>query len=194
MIEENPNFTKLQNLRADCTGLLKHPVVQLFREEHGDLIAKILSLTEKKKEVLLVIIALKQGHVLHDLDSLQTLNTLAITLCDMDEFYHSIGGVVGYQQFIHELITCEDASDVYDIEPPKPIDLRKHTELLDEYILKGIEKQNEICEILPCGGAADQLDLGLNIRKWRANTPQLALMFDRIYFIREDVIRDLVCS
>lgn len=172
--------------RCDDSSLIKRSRIESFKKKHPALYHHISSLVEEKREILSLMIGLGQGHVLLGYDDEQRLSKLAQIFLKMDKFYASLGGIVGYQGFIKKLTEGEGVSKVYDIEPPKPIDIRKPSKKIDRYVLEGIKRQRELCEIIPCGGAADRLDL----KKQGEKYPAACFVFNEITLL-ERIIRDL---
>ncbi|GKC70367.1 UTP--glucose-1-phosphate uridylyltransferase 3, chloroplastic, partial [Tanacetum coccineum] len=105
---------------------------------------------------------------------LLSLNSLLRTLRDVDEFYNCIGGIVGYQLMVLELLSQSVHGekndnfqhvnnsnslglDVLEIHPPSVLDLSQDTEYAAQAALWGIEGLPQLGEIYPLGGSADRL-------------------------------------
>ncbi|GER44856.1 UDP-glucose pyrophosphorylase 3 [Striga asiatica] len=105
----------------------------------------------------------------------KALRSLLKMLGDVEEFYDCIGGIIGYQMKVLELLAqSTDAREnvnwsqqtnkllkcpFVEIHPPSVIDLSKDTEYASQAALLGIEGLPELGEIYPLGGSADRLGL-----------------------------------
>ncbi|KAF4352766.1 hypothetical protein G4B88_010166 [Cannabis sativa] len=101
------------------------------------------------------------------------LKKLLKHLGDVEEFYDSIGGIIGYQLTVlellaqtrvetqttirskhkHEQMECQ----LLEIHSPNGVDLSQNTEYASQAALWGIEGLPYLGEIYPLGGAADRL-------------------------------------
>ncbi|KAH9293529.1 hypothetical protein KI387_041264, partial [Taxus chinensis] len=107
--------------------------------------------------------------ILHDVERLLT------TLEDVETFYDCIGGIVGYQVAVLELILASkkehsslssqfhqefsDASSLNEFYVPLGPDLTKNIEYASQAAVWGIEGLPELGEIYPLGGCGDRLGL-----------------------------------
>ncbi|CAL5203037.1 unnamed protein product [Lathyrus oleraceus] len=103
------------------------------------------------------------------------LNKLLETLAQIESFYDCIGGVIGYQITVLELIAqslvdrkntdwSQHMGDVKEtqilgIDAPTGLDLSENIEYASQAALWGIEGLPDLGEIYPLGGSADRLDL-----------------------------------
>ncbi len=89
------------------------------------------------------------------------LRELLSKLLEIDQFYRELGGIVGYQAKVLELLNAPEAkcesSSIY--HSPYFIDMTEETEEVDRAISWGIEALPEMAEFYPLGGAADRLHL-----------------------------------
>uniref|UniRef100_A0A2N9IX15 UGP3-like C-terminal hexapeptide repeats domain-containing protein n=1 Tax=Fagus sylvatica TaxID=28930 RepID=A0A2N9IX15_FAGSY len=97
------------------------------------------------------------------------------TLGEIEQFYDCIGGIIGYQITVLELLaqaTCERKTtncshhinklmecEFTEIHAPRGVDLLQNTEYASQAAMWGIEGLPELGEIYPLGGAADRLGL-----------------------------------
>lgn len=108
-------------------------------------------------------------------EKIDAVRMLLKTLREMEQFYDCIGGIIGYQitvlellaesrhgrwrmdssQFINEIKGCQ----FMEIHPPNVLDLSKNTEYASKAALWGIEGLPDLGEIYPLGGSADRLGL-----------------------------------
>nr|XP_043631343.1 UTP--glucose-1-phosphate uridylyltransferase 3, chloroplastic isoform X2 [Erigeron canadensis] len=114
-------------------------------------------------------------HVNKKVDSVE-LNSLLKTLRDVEEFYDCIGGIIGYQLMVLELLhqSVHGEKDIkfqlvnnsnsmgtplLEIHPPSVLDLSQDAEYAAQAALWGIEGLPQLGEIYPLGGSADRLGL-----------------------------------
>ncbi|KAJ6720605.1 UTP--GLUCOSE-1-PHOSPHATE URIDYLYLTRANSFERASE 3 CHLOROPLASTIC [Salix viminalis] len=114
------------------------------------------------------------GENLND-EEIKDLKKLLKSLVEVEEFYDCIGGVIGYQIMVLELLfhstfkkqttnwsqhTKESMECQFlEIHPPSGLDLSKNTEYASQAALWGIEGLPDLGEIYPLGGSADRLGL-----------------------------------
>ncbi|KAJ6357523.1 hypothetical protein OIU78_005384 [Salix suchowensis] len=114
------------------------------------------------------------GENLND-EEIKDLKKLLKSLGEVEEFYDCIGGVIGYQIMVLELLfhstfkkqttnwsqhTKESMECQFlEIHPPSGLDLSKNTEYASQAALWGIEGLPDLGEIYPLGGSADRLGL-----------------------------------
>ncbi|KAJ9160363.1 hypothetical protein P3X46_025771 [Hevea brasiliensis] len=103
------------------------------------------------------------------------LRKLLKTLGEIEQFYDCIGGIIGYQIMVLELLaqsTSEKQTTNWshhiqesmecqflEIHAPNVVDLSKNTEYASQAALWGIEGLPDLGEIYPLGGSADRLGL-----------------------------------
>ncbi|KAD5962118.1 hypothetical protein E3N88_13591 [Mikania micrantha] len=104
------------------------------------------------------------------------LNSLLKILRDVEEFYDCIGGIIGYQLTVLEILsqsaheekntnfqnidnTNSMGLQFVKIHPPSVLDLSLDTEYAAQAALWGIEGLPRLGEIYPLGGSADRLGL-----------------------------------
>jgi hypothetical protein len=128
------------------------------------------TLSSAKVEYLfLILIALEQGpFVFQGLKNLPggeaRLEKLTAVLLSLEDFYASLGGVLGYHLKVIELMEEElaarasDGRDVRYLVPPS-YDSRVPSQDLQELIVAGVKAQKSMAEIYVVGGAGDRLNL-----------------------------------
>ncbi|XP_052198869.1 UTP--glucose-1-phosphate uridylyltransferase 3, chloroplastic [Diospyros lotus] len=106
-------------------------------------------------------------------EEVKTLRTLLKTLREMEHFYDCIGGIIGYQKTVLELlaeamthegkmtqgINKSMGFQFMEIHPPSVLDLSKDTEYASQAAIWGVEGLPDLGEIYPLGGSADRLGL-----------------------------------
>lgn len=107
-------------------------------------------------------------------EEIVNLRKLLKILKELESFYNCIGGIIGYQKTVLELL-AESVSghninssqhmkdsmkcQFVEIHPPKGLDLSENTEYASQAALWGIEGLPLLGEIYPLGGSADRLGL-----------------------------------
>ncbi len=188
MSDQKSLSLKFQIGQNDHALLAKSPAVQSFMDRYPEISERIETLEPKFREVLFMAVVIGQEEILIANSTPDYLRNLAEKLYEMNEFYYSLGGIFGYQSSIKELIAEKSDSQVYDIEPPKKFDLHIESEELDHYIVEGLRGLPELCEIWPCGGAADRL--GLKDPKTKREYPAACFNFGG-WTLLERLVRDL---
>ncbi|CAA3005149.1 UTP--glucose-1-phosphate uridylyltransferase 3, chloroplastic [Olea europaea subsp. europaea] len=103
----------------------------------------------------------------------RALRSLLKTLGEVEQFYDCLGGIIGYQITVLELLAqstsegqtinwFEQKSSKYqiiDIHPPNVLDLSEDVEYASQAAIWGIEGLPDLGEICPLGGSADRLGL-----------------------------------
>jgi len=145
--------------------LSNFPVVKSFLEENALLASFTAKALPEHELVIKAVVAAGQGEKLFARFSEDKVSSLLDQLFPVEKFYTSIGGIVGYQARMLELLAAKiDARAVS--KGPKPIyhpaegiDISKETEQVRKAIIDGIETLPLLAEIYPLGGAADRLRL-----------------------------------
>ncbi|XP_042512379.1 UTP--glucose-1-phosphate uridylyltransferase 3, chloroplastic isoform X2 [Macadamia integrifolia] len=104
-----------------------------------------------------------------------TLKKLLRTLHEIEQFYDCIGGIIGYQITVLELLSSSSSEmqsmnlsqhldeggkiQFLEIHIPRGLDLSRDTEYASQAALWGIEGLPELGEIYPLGGSGDRLGL-----------------------------------
>ncbi|KAJ0044774.1 hypothetical protein Pint_06554 [Pistacia integerrima] len=116
----------------------------------------------------------RNGFVLEN-EKVKDLNKLLKSLEEIEQFYDCIGGIIGYQvkvlellaqskfeeqtmgriQHINESMECQ----FLEVHVPSGLDLSQNTEYASQAALWGIKGLPELGEIYPLGGSADRLGL-----------------------------------
>ncbi|KAL0341249.1 UNVERIFIED_CONTAM: UTP--glucose-1-phosphate uridylyltransferase 3, chloroplastic [Sesamum radiatum] len=115
-----------------------------------------------------------RGHGLKD-EEKAALKSLLKMLGEVEQFYDCIGGIIGYQATVLELLAqstnegqtinwSEQANmllkcQFVEIHPPSVLDLSEDIEYASQAALWGIEGLPVLGEIYPLGGSADRLGL-----------------------------------
>ncbi|KAG9140786.1 hypothetical protein Leryth_006966 [Lithospermum erythrorhizon] len=108
-------------------------------------------------------------------DEVEALRSLLKVLGELEKFYDCIGGIVGYQVTVLELLSQSSndghhfnwsqplkkslQSQVVEIHPPNALDLSGDKEYASRAALWGLDGLPDLGEIYPLGGSADRLGL-----------------------------------
>ncbi|KAE9587726.1 putative UTP--glucose-1-phosphate uridylyltransferase [Lupinus albus] len=108
-------------------------------------------------------------------EEIRELKKLLESLAEIERFYDCIGGIIGYQMKILELLVQKmferqninwsqdrhgmKECQISGIDAPKGLDLSENTEYASQAALWGIEGLPDLGEIYPLGGSADRLGL-----------------------------------
>jgi hypothetical protein len=136
-----------------------------FLKTHPFLRTFFAGLSPECEAVLKQVIAIGQADLLFEgLDGAniqaESLRELLEKLVAIDHFYREIGGIVGYQAKILQLLKGGSQSAApANYHAPFFFDIAEETPEVKEAIAWGIEGLAELAEIYPLGGAADRLHL-----------------------------------
>lgn len=172
-------------------------VVHLFLGSRKRLAKQISTLSPEQQVAIYALIALGQGpYVLEFSDrhiSQEDLERLAKILWEVEDFYSSLGGIIGYHVAALELIQGRDLGPLdgrAEVKYSKPpgMDLRDDTDHVRQAVMEGLRQLPHLAEVYAVGGAGDRLDL----RTERGDTPLPAarLMFNGRTLL-EGLLRDL---
>ncbi len=92
----------------------------------------------------------------------ELLRKLLVQLLSIDHFYRELGGIVGYQVKILQLMRDSHQntqSDQLAYHSPSFVDIAEETDAVKEATVWGIEALPQMGELYPLGGAADRLHL-----------------------------------
>lgn len=111
------------------------------------------------------------------------------TLLPVEKFYLEIGGLIGYQARLLDLLSIEQPATVADAKysPVKGIDIQVENEAVRQAVLDGLKTLPQMAEIYPLGGAADRLRL-------RDENTGLALPAARLPFLGKTLLEGIVAD
>lgn len=159
----------IQGIQAKSKFLETYPLVKQFLEGSPVLQRLIAGSSVKEQYCVLVLVAMGQGPVVfRDLDLIndpqEPFRSLVKVLVELEEFYDTVGGILGYHDTILKLIV-EKVSDASSADPllnysePPGIDIVQNGVEVKRAARWGIEEMRHLAEIYPLGGAGDRLDL-----------------------------------
>lgn len=163
------NLLKCQNLKERIELVEALPSVRETLKNNPNIHTLIQSLTLEQAYVLYLIIALDQAQVvffnIQEVGNpLIALRKCADDLLEVERFYDSIGGVVGYYLMVLTLINLKQeglelSQDNITYSEPEGFNIEKDTPEVRKFVRKGIESLSSTAEIYPVGGAGDRLKL-----------------------------------
>jgi hypothetical protein len=136
---------------------------QVFFSHHPALFSYLENLNDKNAYLLSSLIALNQGELFfknypHIPSFDQSIQKLLSLLDDVENFYSSIGGVLGYHKTFLHLLKNEGLQKA-SIHKPHFIDCQTRSNLVDACIDTGLENLDKTAFIFPIGGSSDRFNL-----------------------------------
>lgn len=159
---------RVSSIEERLAILNQHPLVKSFLKSSSTLNNLIKSCPSEIDFAIKSLLAIGQGpHIFQGLDSLldkeKKLKELLKTLTDLERFYASLGGIIGYHVTVLELMAgvLQPHSPSKNIRYIKPlgIDISHDTLEVRRFVRYGLEALPHIAEIYPIGGAGDRLNL-----------------------------------
>jgi len=144
--------------------LSNFPPVKNFLEGNSLLASFIAKTLPEHELVIKAIVAAGQGEKLFKSFSEEKVSTLLQQLFPVEKFYASIGGIVGYQARMLELLATKAAQNALGgskstYHAPEGLDISEENPRVRKAIIDGIATLPSLAEIYPLGGAADRLRL-----------------------------------
>ncbi len=168
--------------------------VQAYCNRNHEFLKICSSLELEDQYFLKVLIVIKQAEIIfsdfNDEDCKKKINILVNDLKKVENFYHEIGGIVGYHQTFLELVNESKTKKEDDNKFFKPewIDIRQETDDVKDKIKDSIDYLDKMACIFPLGGAADRLNL--IDEKTKEHLPASMLNFQGVTLL-EHLIRDV---
>ena len=162
-LEEVERLSLLCDRLQECIGI-EEKLACLHREERvikGVLQRTYTSLEEEY--LCCVLLAIGQEEILQaEVLQAKELDDLLSHVRNVEQFYAELGGVVGYQLTLLQLLAQSKRrfsikNSIY--HAPKGLDLVRGGAEVHEAIYHAIVRMEELAEIYPIGGAADRLNL-----------------------------------
>jgi UTP---glucose-1-phosphate uridylyltransferase len=127
-----------------------------FLAKRKDFAALVANMTPECALAVKAALAAGQEHIFAG-GEMQEVRDLLQVLMGIEDYFHDLGGIVGYQKRVEELLA--DTADVQEMEyqPPQGIDFTKHDNERYDAIHAGLENMPQMAEIYPVGGAAERL-------------------------------------
>ncbi len=138
------------------------PQVQKFLNKTPLLRTFLSGLTPDCESVFKQLIAIGQAERLFQNSSeitAERLRELLVKLLEIDHFYREIGGIIGYQVKVLELLNERSEIPTATYHSPSFLHFTEENEEVNQAISWGLATLPEIAEFYPLGGAADRLHL-----------------------------------
>jgi len=128
----------------------------------------ISQLPPSTQYVILSVFVIGQGPtVFQDFETmdnpLELLHHLIEKLSDLEKFYDSMDGLIGYHLLMLKLISTNEkeifSSGLQHYEKPEGLDISTNTLMVRQSVRWGVESLKHLGAIYPLGGAGDRLDL-----------------------------------
>lgn len=155
---------------ADRSRFLSElPIVCKFLSRHSWLKSTMEGLPPRESICILSVIAIGQGDVVFShfeglRNSYQHFLELLEVLVEMDTFYDTIGGIVGYHAILLQLLhesseQKEDKNREVACDEPPGVSIMEENSAVHQAIKQGIIDLPKLAEMYPLGGAGDRLSL-----------------------------------
>jgi len=159
-------LSRCLNAEEKVRVLLERPSVKRFLAGCHAAEDVLETLSDEERLVVLSLIAVGEGEVLfygfEDVDHhAEQMRRLIDELKDVENFYNTIGGIVGYHLAFLKLLAGDNGQEgtVVDYEYPRSLDISEPDDRFYELAANGIENLPRTAAIFPVGGAGDRLDL-----------------------------------
>ena len=164
----------------------ENEAVQRFFAERRDFAALVANMTPECAYAVKAALASKQEHIFAG-GEMQDVRGLVQELMGIEEYFHDLGGIIGYQKRVEELLA--DNADVQEMtyQPPEGVDFTTQVKERELAIYAGLQHMPLMAEIYPVGGAAERLK---NVDKEGNRLPAAPLSFLGRSLL-EGLIRDL---
>lgn len=172
--KETVNFFSISSLAQelkeclsveDKLGVLQaSPPVEDYFKGQTPLKKLMGRLSSEESVVIYSIIAIKQERIFSGFKGGQFkkgIKLLLEQLLPVERFYTAMGGIVGYQARMLDLLSATNSTSksVANYYPGEGRDISVETEKVRQMTLDGIKMMPKLAEIYPVGGAADRLRL-----------------------------------
>ncbi len=182
----------LHSFSEKMAYLYAYPEVVEFFITYPDVKKMIEAKPAQEQYVFLQFLSLGQGKVVFDgYDTLtqkeQAVDALFSVLKTVDQFYMSLGGIVGYHVKVLELMQeqISPTACAKRFFPPPYRDIRVENREIRRKIIEGIKAHEDLAELYAIGGAGDRLDL-------HHETTGLALPAARLPFLGKTLLHMLM--
>ncbi len=156
LISQLPKKIELQE---KISLLEKSEEVFLFWEKFPEYKEQMASFSQREKYFFLILVVLKQELLIQEKPWKDP--SFFSSLEEIENFYLSIGGLLGYQKTVLDLLQKEKKERFTSCQffSPPYFDIATFDDTVKKYVEWGIEALPYTAEIYPLGGAADRLHL-----------------------------------
>ncbi len=168
-------LSKLEKTEEKILFLQREEEVVLFFQEGFVYEEEFVSFSKSHRYLFLLLVLLEQKTLLGARPWFDP--SFFSALEEIEDFYSPIGGILGYQKMVLELLQKEKKEKFSSCEffPPPYFDISFLNETVSQYVTWGIESLPFMAEIYPLGGAADRLHL--QDEKTKEELPAAKLFF-----------------
>jgi UTP---glucose-1-phosphate uridylyltransferase len=128
-----------------------------------NILVKKLSIEERFVIFSLIILDQEKNLNIKDIkDPFSLLKKLSEDLIKVDNFYESIGGIIGYHSAFLRLLEEKNqtiTSEKISFYEPSYIDIKKNTKEVETFTYTGLKNLHQLSLICPMGGSGDRLNL-----------------------------------
>jgi UTP---glucose-1-phosphate uridylyltransferase len=145
------------------------PQVQEYLKQPTPIRTFLAGLTPECDYVIKSIIVIGQAPLVFNIppqldDKFEKLRQLLLQLIELEQFYHDLGGIIGYHLTILNLIVNKALPSTNKFEymryiHPEGLNIDQNSSEVRWAIRAGIENLKQMSEIYPVGGAGDRLNL-----------------------------------
>jgi hypothetical protein len=158
------NLSSKKNIEEKLEVLDQEPDVKSFLRKNPSFQKHLKNLTKKEQFAIKALLAIQQSQIFSQktkvTQPLSALKKLAKILLQVENFYESLGGIIGYHHFVINLLDNPNliAKNIH-YSKPNPIDLVKPSFDVQEKVSIGLQNLPNIGMIFPVGGTGDRLGL-----------------------------------
>jgi UTP---glucose-1-phosphate uridylyltransferase len=157
-------LAKCTSVKEKIEILSGYSPVKNFLEQNSVLASFTAQALPEHELVIKSVLAAGQGEKLFTKFTEEKVSSLLDHLSSVEKFYASIGGIVGYQARMLELLAVkasESGLKAYKTayHPADGLDIASESQQVRKAIIDGISTLPTMAEIYPLGGAADRLRL-----------------------------------
>lgn len=145
------------------------PVVQVYMKGGNPILEYFKGLDQEREYAVKSVIAIGQAAIVFNIEPKNPNNEtmfqhLVNQLCEVEKFYHEIGGIIGYHCTVLTMITSQKKQISYHCPEeryihPEGMQLHEENPEARQAIRCGIENLELMAEIYPVGGAGERLNL-----------------------------------
>jgi hypothetical protein len=152
----------LKSKEAKLNILQKHQTVTDYLELHSSIKKFLVTASIDIKISILSVIVIGEGPIVFRGYTGQNIDELIHILTDIEHFYDTIGGIIGYHLTVLKLIAGADELTIGEntsFRKPEGVDLTHPSQEVRDAVRAALENLPKMGEIYPVGGAGDRLSL-----------------------------------
>ncbi len=157
------DLSQLNSIEDKIKLLRNLPIVTEYLETNEELNLSLNDFLLEAQFAILSVIAIGEGPIVfRGYKKESNIDFLVRTLADMENFYDTMGGIIGYHLTVLKLIAGGNSPSLENetqFKKPEGLDLSNETQEVRDAIRYGIEFLPKMGEIYPIGGAGERLNL-----------------------------------